>query len=1408
MSKIVVTLFAVCLFFLSSNLFAHETKFELPKSLSNFGSSMGVNGSGNSLLVWNGALGANVYNLVDGEWQLQNYTLKPDTNSTSWKRQQQTIDVEGNYAAFTSLPENKVYVYKWDGIGWDATNIATCPAAVKNIAVSSSGEIAIQSEENDRIYVFSSSADKIIRSYGGGPLSDPKTLNGPMEIDGNIMVVSSAEESKYDKSTIFENWAPIAEISEARAIGINATTKTIVIITSDGKTLELYKYNSDLENNSGWYKADSKDASELDATEFGYSISIKGNEIYAAGIANLDKEYGKYPNHGAIYRFMASGTKLSYRKSNLSKNFTDGGQELTLLPGYNQLIVGDKEIGKTNANSNDGGIIYGFEYESANSVDLILEIDSPSLLHNIGDHVFFQINVINDSESSATKPSISIDFNHRLGFIDSNNNADLRFISGTSQSGSCAEHKTTNSRVICNLTDIAPHEEVSIALEMQAEFVGKLAIFANTYANEFDENFLDNFSFGHVNVSTNNLEQFATQLQFETNLLPSETNNNSSPILSGDGSLLSFQSKTPFIPGTDPNYFSVYLADLNKFDISLISAPFYDQTAIANNSSFPIGMSDDGEKILFTSKADNIVLDDNNNTDDLFTYYKSSGEIVRVSVSSSGEEANGKNRGGDISGNGRFITFYSEANNLVNNDDNNHNDIFIHDLETKHTSRINPDDSDAGPLKKLVAPTISNDGRFIAFIAKPVTPSNSKYLAFLHDRLNNTTNRISISELEDGSTPPSVESPQISDNGNFIYYVIGNDIYKYNVFSKNTVKITSTVDNQPTNSNSFSPSVSANGRFALYTSYASNLVESDHNNLPDIFLYDSESKETKMINIGVGGYQAKGTSYHCAISSDGTALAYASIAHNLTFDDTNEKYDIFFVENPFVANKVKPADIQITNTSPEHQAIVNEEFKFSFYVTNQSEDADAIATNTVVSTIIPEKISIISAKSSLGECDIQEQKINCHIDLVGSSSMAESITVIAKPKSAGKYKILATIASAEEDLDLSNNQTEITINAIEKVDIYISEASKRVSAIYIGETLNLNYTIGNNSKAIANNITAEFEVANDITPISASVKNGTCQIFETSITCIIDEIQPSAVNEIIILAVPKNHGQYDIFGEVSTEQFDNNIENNSLVSDIQVLAKADLTVSVNTTADTIYKGDAITYNIEVVNNGFTTATDTKLIDTISEDLIVESIQTTSGSCEYQNQLISCNLGDLTSGEITNITVHTRQKAEQKPSRFAWLTGFKSTIKAFAKQDHKAVKQGFQHLYSIHKQLLKSWKEKHQKQDTSLVNTASVFTSTPETDLDNNSASSVTEIAEKAYLRLLKTGRGKGSIKTDNISCDRACKDTITKGSRVTITAIPKANSKFRFWAGACKGTNPVCTFNMNRKSRVAIAVFK
>ncbi|MFA9407093.1 MAG: TolB family protein, partial [Anaerolineales bacterium] len=138
----------------------------------------------------------------------------------------------------------------------------------------------------------------------------------------------------------------------------------------------------------------------------------------------------------------------------------------------------------------------------------------------------------------------------------------------------------------------------------------------------------------------------------------------------------------------------------------------------ANAVSSDPSINEDGRFIAFTSNASNLVSDDASGIQDIFVHDWALDLTERVSITTAGVEANGESANPSISGDGRFVVFESTASNLVPSDTNNVSDIFLHDRESHTTTRVSLSSNGNQANGKSTTPAISSDGNVVVFVSE------------------------------------------------------------------------------------------------------------------------------------------------------------------------------------------------------------------------------------------------------------------------------------------------------------------------------------------------------------------------------------------------------------------------------------------------------------------------------------------------------------------------------------------------------------------------------------------------------------------------------------------------------------------------------------------------------------------
>ena len=272
-----------------------------------------------------------------------------------------------------------------------------------------------------------------------------------------------------------------------------------------------------------------------------------------------------------------------------------------------------------------------------------------------------------------------------------------------------------------------------------------------------------------------------------------------------------------------------------------------------------------------------------------------------------------------ISGDGRHIAFHSYATNLVTDDNNEVEDVFVHDRLSGHTARISVDTLGTERAEGSREPDLSGaDGRYVVFHSKGAfvpEDTNGFYDVYLHDRDADEngvydepggveTTRVSVSTDSVEGDEDSVW-PYISGDGSriaFISYATNfadpdtnnqRDVFVHERQTAETRRVSVSSAGDQGNGDVGSVSISSDGRFVGFRSAADNLVPYDGNTESDTFRHDLERGATIRTSVSFFGGESNGYSGYTALSADGRVMAFASDASNLVPFDTNEVRDIF-----------------------------------------------------------------------------------------------------------------------------------------------------------------------------------------------------------------------------------------------------------------------------------------------------------------------------------------------------------------------------------------------------------------------------------------------------------------------------------------------------------------------------------
>src|SRR5258707_11000212 len=321
------------------------------------------------------------------------------------------------------------------------------------------------------------------------------------------------------------------------------------------------------------------------------------------------------------------------------------------------------------------------------------------------------------------------------------------------------------------------------------------------------------------------------------------------PALSADGRVLAFVSEAfDLVPGDTNGCRDIFVRDRIAGTTERVSvAP--GGTQASGDSDSPT-ISADGRFVAFRSVAADLVAGDTNGCSDIFVHDRLSGTTVRASVDSAGLETNGPCALPSLSADGRLVAFSSGGTNLVPGDTNGRDDVFLRDLVAGTTERLSLTNGGGQGNSGSDEPVLSSDGRFLSFDsdASNLVPgdTNASEDVFVRDRLLGTTERVSVSTAGVGGDDDTGQS-SISADGRYVsFYSIADnlvpgdtngfgDVFVHDRLTGVTERVSLGAAGVQADLGSISGWLSGDGPTIASLSYATSLVPADSNGVPAIF---------------------------------------------------------------------------------------------------------------------------------------------------------------------------------------------------------------------------------------------------------------------------------------------------------------------------------------------------------------------------------------------------------------------------------------------------------------------------------------------------------------------------------------------------------------------------------------------
>jgi Tol biopolymer transport system component/surface antigen len=319
-----------------------------------------------------------------------------------------------------------------------------------------------------------------------------------------------------------------------------------------------------------------------------------------------------------------------------------------------------------------------------------------------------------------------------------------------------------------------------------------------------------------------------------------------------------------------------------------------------NDVSSGPSVSADGNLVVFSSLASNLVAGDTNGVLDVFAWNRSAGTVTRVSVDAAGNQFNTPSADAKVSPNGRYATFDSGG------------DVYVKDLQTGALERISQPNSDpAGePDQPAYANGVTSSG-LVVFQSKATNlvagDTNGAFDVFVRQLQDAPIEQVSVSSDSAGGVEGNADSytGAASDDGRYVVFAsratnlaAGNSNGQAGIFVRDLATGTTTLVSGPpgggqADGDAGFPSISSNGQLVAFNSDATNLAAGNPSGYQQVYVQNLATGTLQRASQTNDGTAGNGDSTESALSGDGSRVAFRSIATNLAAGDTNGADDVF-----------------------------------------------------------------------------------------------------------------------------------------------------------------------------------------------------------------------------------------------------------------------------------------------------------------------------------------------------------------------------------------------------------------------------------------------------------------------------------------------------------------------------------
>jgi uncharacterized repeat protein (TIGR01451 family) len=303
---------------------------------------------------------------------------------------------------------------------------------------------------------------------------------------------------------------------------------------------------------------------------------------------------------------------------------------------------------------------------------------------------------------------------------------------------------------------------------------------------------------------------------------------------------------------------------------------------------------------------------------------------------------------------------------------------------------------------------------------------------------------------------------------------------------------------------------------------------------------------------------------------------------------------------------------------------------YTLVITNHG-PSPAVSVN--VTDVLPAEVTLVDVLPGRGSCDFSSP-LHCSLgQLTVGDEVSVEIRVIAEQE--GTLVNQASVGGMVHDPQMNNNNAaETTIVANALVDLFVAQEDQP-DPVFAGQVISYTITVSNSGPSLATQVILTESLSTSLTLLSIEPSQGSC----IDLVCALGDLSPGSDAQVILTALTPPDLSGEILNNVEAYAIEPeaNPGNNASSESTRVQLLADIQINAEFTPSQAVAGELLTYTLAVINMGPSDATEVVLVDVLPLDVNLVSIQPDLDCTGLVGQL-TCNLGGFQVGTRLGITL--------------------------------------------------------------------------------------------------------------------------------------------------------------------------